>query len=220
MTFPTPAQLLIERMAEFAPERHVIPRIHAMYSASIATADDSAMSAALKLGNIAGIGRLPLYEIVLQSYLFLGFPRMLLAVETLNRLIPNGMQPASPNAKEEYLTHSDTGLALCREIYGTAFEPLRTKIESRAPEVFRWMIQEGYGKVMSRPGLGKMEREVCSVAFLIMEGYEQQLHSHMRGALNVGAPAELLSAVIDDIGSAGGQGTKTARRILDKIGGK
>ena len=220
MTFPTPAQLLIERMAEFAPERHVIPRLQAIYAASIATADDSAMSAALKLGDIAGNGRLPLYEIVLQSYLFLGFPRMLLAVETLNRLIPNGIQPVSPKAREEYSAHSEAGLALCREIYGTAFEPLRTKIESSAPEVFRWMIQEGYGKVMSRPGLGKMEREVCSVAFLIMEGYEQQLHSHMRGALNVGAPAELLSAVIDDIGGAGGQGTKTARRILDKIGGK
>jgi len=178
------------------------------------------MSAALRLGLASGIGRSQCYEIVLQSYLFLGFPRMLLAVEALNRLMPNGSQPIAETGEDSYAAHVEAGLALCREIYGTAFEPLRTKIESSAPEVFRWMVLEGYGKVMSRPGLGKMEREICSVAFLIMEGYEQQLHSHMRGALNVGAPVDLLSIVIDDIGPAGGAGTETARQILRKIGSK
>lgn len=220
MTIRTPAQLLVERIASFAPERHEIPRLQALYAASIATADDTAMSAALKLAATVGINRIPCYEIVLQSYLFLGFPRMLLAVESLNRIMPNGAHLEQDGGGRKQADHHETGLALCREIYGTAFEPLRTKIESRAPEVFRWMIQEGYGKVMSRPGLGKMEREICSTAFLIMEGYEQQLHSHMRGALNVGTPVELLSSVIEDIGPAGGAGTATARRILAKIGGR
>ena len=82
------------------------------------------------------------------------------------------------------------------------------------------MVVEGYGKVMSRPGLGRVERELASVAFLVMEGYEQQLYSHIRGALNIGASEELVLAVIEDIGPAAGNGFDTAKRILLKVGGK
>jgi 4-carboxymuconolactone decarboxylase len=220
MNLRSPAKLLMERLAAFAPAQDIIPRVLAMYAASIATADDDAMRTALQFGHSQGVTRARGYEVVLQSYLFLGFPRMLLAVETLNRVMPKGARPVAEPNGDEYSLHAESGLALCKEIYGTAFEPLRTRIESGAPEVFRWMIREGYGKVMSRPGLNKMEREVCSVAFLIMEGYEQQLHSHMRGALNVGAPAGLLAAVIDDIGPAGGPGSVSARRILENIGSR
>lgn len=222
MTFRTPAQMLREQMATLAPERFVVPRMLAMFAASIATADDDAMSAALRLGQKHLIDRQCHYEVVLQSYLFLGFPRMLLAVDLLNREIPVTRQHHSLEAvgDEELSSRHTDGLALCREIYGAAFEPLRARIESSAPEVFQWMIMEGYGKVMSRPGLGKIEREIASVAFLIMDGYEQQLYSHMRGALNLGASTELLSTVIDDVGPAGGRGGDAARRILQKIGVK
>ena len=51
----------------------------------------------------------------------------------------------------------------------------------------------------------------------MMEDRRQQLHSHMRGAINVGAPAELLRCVIDDIGEAAGSGYDTALEILRKL---
>ena len=79
------------------------------------------------------------------------------------------------------------------------------------------MIIEGYGKVLSRPGLGIVERELANVAFLMGEDYEQQLHSHMRGALNVGATEELLKTVVHDIGEAAGNGYRTAQAILTKL---
>jgi len=222
MNSQTPAQMLCERMASFAPERFIVPRTLAMFAASIAAADDDAMSAALQLGQKHAIDRQCHYEVVLQSYLFLGFPRMLLAVEVLNRDLPMAGRRSVPEVSNdgELRSYFANGTALCREIYGSAYEPLKARIESMAPEVFRWMIVEGYGKVMSRPGLGKIEREIAGVAFLIMDGYEQQLFSHMRGALNVGAPAELLSAMIEDLGPAGGNGSDAARRILQKVGGR
>ena len=212
--------MLRERTVTFSPERFSVPRALAMFAASIATADDSAMSAALRLGQKYAISRESYYEVVLQSYLFLGFPRMLLAVDLLNRDLPSARQCNALAAGDdgECRKYLLDGEALCREIYGSAFDPLRTRIESMAPEVFRWMVMEGYGKVMSRPGLGKVEREVCSLAFMLMEGYEQQLFSHLRGALNVGASEELISALIDDIGPAAGDGAEAARRILQRIG--
>ncbi len=222
MNFRTPAQTLRERMASFVPDQFATPRALALFAASVATAEDDVMGDALRLGQKLAIDRESLYEVVLQSYLFLGFPRMLLAVDVLSRELPVTDRGGRADAVdgEEYRKYMTDGNSLCREIYGSAFEPLKARIEALAPEVFRWMIMEGYGKVMSRPGLGKIEREVCSVAFMVMEGYEQQLYSHVRGALNVGASTELLSAVIDDIGPAVGDGGETARRILQKIGAR
>ncbi len=58
------------------------------------------------------------------------------------------------------------------------------------------MIQEGYGKVLSRPALDLVTRELCVVAALAVTSWEPQLHSHMRGALNAGAsPPEVEAAL-------------------------
>jgi 4-carboxymuconolactone decarboxylase len=46
---------------------------------------------------------------------------------------------------------------------------------------------EGYGKVLSRPGLDLAARELCVVALLAPQDAAPQLYSHLRGALNAGA---------------------------------
>ena len=112
------------------------------------------------------------------------------------------------------------GVELCRRVYRGNYELLKGKVEAIAPEIFRWMIVEGYGKVLSRPGLGSVDRELSITSFLMMEDRAQQLYSHMKGALNVGAPGELLAAVVNDIGEAAGAGYETALEILEKLGVK
>jgi 4-carboxymuconolactone decarboxylase len=49
------------------------------------------------------------------------------------------------------------------------------------------MIAEGYGRVLSRPGLGALERELLTVAALAALGWEPQLASHLLGARRLGA---------------------------------
>lgn len=51
------------------------------------------------------------------------------------------------------------------------------------------MLEEGYGKVLGRPGLALGVRELCVVATLVPQDAPAQLRSHLRGALNVGVPA-------------------------------
>jgi len=48
------------------------------------------------------------------------------------------------------------------------------------------MILEGYGKTLSRPGLGPVEREYAVVAILTATRMWRQLRSHAIGAVNVG----------------------------------
>jgi 4-carboxymuconolactone decarboxylase len=59
------------------------------------------------------------------------------------------------------------------------------------------MIVEGYGKVLSRPGLDLPRRELCIVAACAHTGQDRQLHSHLRGALNAGAPPGAVDSTFD-----------------------
>ena len=87
---------------------------------------------------------------------------------------------------------------LCREIYAPNFERLVANMASVSPELSKWMVEEGYGKVLSRPGPTGLEREVASIVFLSISGHPVQLYSHVRGARNLGATRELLVSVVDE----------------------
>jgi 4-carboxymuconolactone decarboxylase len=62
------------------------------------------------------------------------------------------------------------------------------------PAIDAWMIVEGYGKVLGRPGLDLPRRELCVIAACVAGGQDRQLVSHLHGAANVGAPG----AWVDD----------------------
>ncbi|MEW6413491.1 MAG: hypothetical protein AB1483_13630 [Candidatus Zixiibacteriota bacterium] len=210
---------LTHRLDLFSPDRHPAERALALYAASITFAEDGVMAKAIERGQHYGLRRSSFYEIVLQSYLFLGFPRMLTAVETLHRLLPanNSADGCGPITTQESKQWFNEGSELYKKVYGPNNLRLMDRVSAMAPEVFRWMIIEGYGKVLSRPNVDIISRELAIMAFLMMENREKQLHSHIRGALNVGAPPELVTSVIDDIGPAAGNGYGAAKRIIGQL---
>src|SRR5207248_1669978 len=59
------------------------------------------------------------------------------------------------------------------------------------------VLVDAYGKVIGRPGLDLKRRELATVAAIAVLGTAQQLHSHLRGALNTGASAEEVEAVLE-----------------------
>ena len=67
------------------------------------------------------------------------------------------------------------------------------------PDLDRWMIEEGYGKVLGRPRLDLPERELCISSLLVGLGAPIQLYSHLRGALQVGVPPTVVARVLDAI---------------------
>jgi alkylhydroperoxidase/carboxymuconolactone decarboxylase family protein YurZ len=76
------------------------------------------------------------------------------------------------------------------------------------------MILEGYGKTLSRPALGALEREYCVIAILTVTRMWRQLRSHAIGAVNVGGTR---AGVRDAIGRAapwaGGSAAAEALRV-------
>lgn len=207
-------------VGEFNPTADASARSLALYSAAVAVADEDILSQAVAVAKRSDLTKEALYEVVLQSYLFLGFPRMLSAAENLHSHFRDvGGKPRFEGiSDEESKSWFLNGLSLCRQVYGPDFPPLQAKVEAFAPEIFRWMIIEGYGKVLSRPGLSISDRELSIIAFLLVENRPKQLFSHIKGALNVGVPSGLVGAVVNDLGAVVGPGFDGAKRMLEQLG--
>jgi alkylhydroperoxidase/carboxymuconolactone decarboxylase family protein YurZ len=182
-------------------------RLLALLSAAIARCENSLTLEILGFLKKLKIGREAVCETILQSYLFLGFPRMIEAALVFGEVFGESegrreIEKFSQADAERWFTD---GIELCRRVYGRHFETLKAKFISIMPEMFRWMVIEGYGKVLTRSGLTQVERELAEVAALIVDRRERQLVSHVRGSLNVGADAALLRQVNDDIRSISGE---------------
>ncbi len=127
-------------------------------------------------------------EVILQSYLFAGFPRTLNATREWRRISGRSAPDIDPDPL--HLSPNDwraRGEATCAVVYGPFYAKLRSNIALLHPALDDWMIVEGYGKVLSRPGLDLGRRELCVVAACAAQGQDRQLHSHLHGALHAGA---------------------------------
>lgn len=137
-------------------------------------------------------------EIILQSYLFAGFPRALNAARAWRAV---SERPAPQVDSEGSVANldmwRDLGERTCAIVYGESYEKLRQNIRELHPALDDWMIVDGYGKVLSRPGVDLRTRELCVVAACAVSGQQRQLHSHLHGALNSGATSGELALVLD-----------------------
>src|SRR3954467_14112284 len=140
-------------------------------------------------------------EIILQSYLFAGFPRALNAARAW-RTVSERPAPASDDeaATEDLALWRSRGEETCAIVYGDSYEKLRRNIRELHPALDEWMIVDGYGKVLGRPGVDLRTRELCVVAACAVSGQQRQLHSHLHGALNSGASAAEIGGALDALG--------------------
>jgi 4-carboxymuconolactone decarboxylase len=161
-------------------------------------------------------------ELVLQSYLFCGFPRALNAAREWRR-VSQRAAPTTDEAEDVGLGEEwrERGEQTCAAVYGSMYEKLRLNVRDLHPALDSWMVVDGYGKVLSRPGLDLPRRELCVVAACAAMGQDRQLHSHLRGALNVGVdPAELSDALAAIAGLVGAERTRSAQLLLARVLGK
>ena len=188
-------------------------------SAAIAGREDIATEAIMRAALAAGIRLRAIDEIIMQSHLFLGFPAMIEAARIFGRVHPRRYgKKTLPQAYDDKAVKSwnKDGLDKIRHIYGPAFDRLVAYINSFSPQVLTWMINDGYGQVLSRPGVSFQLRELSVVATLTVTSYTNQLGAHIRGALNVGVATELLDTTIENCGHFCSKSRVTVARTLLK----
>lgn len=159
-------------------------------AAVLAVGTEQEMRASLEAAAKSAIDPLWVEELVLQTYLFAGFPRTLNGMRLWRRA---SNRHADTGDFEESLgaLWTERGEATCEMVYGTLFKRLRANIRALHPALDTWMI-DLYGRVLGRPGLDLKRRELCIVAACAALEQDRQLHSHLHGAVNAGAdPAEI-----------------------------
>lgn len=169
----------------------------------------------------AGVPTVEVEEVILQSYLFCGFPRTLNAMKAW-RSISGVKAPSGDFVPSTSVEHwvSD-GESTCRKVYAGAYEPLRRNISALHPALDTWMVMEGYGKVLSRSELSLDKREICIFAVCAAAEQLPQLRSHLRGSLNLGwNRAQLytsLDAIADLISPSAMQLAKDEIAVLGEV---
>lgn len=152
-------------------------------SAALGSRDDVRLEAAMRDALDAGLAA-EAEEVLVQSYLFVGFPLALNAVALWRRKSGREAPPPREETGSGWVARGERVLAA---VYGPQHARLRANVQALHPDLERWMVAEGYGKVLGREGLDLAIRELTIVALLAVWDVPRQLYSHLRGALQVGA---------------------------------
>jgi 4-carboxymuconolactone decarboxylase len=136
-------------------------------------------------------------EVILQTYLFAGFASTINAMIVFNRLVAGNKDYLREDEGSLELWRT-RGIELCKRVYGNQFQKMVENMNQLHPDLAEWMIVEGYGKVLSRPFLTPVVRELLIIAMTAVLNVERQFHSHVRGALNVGASSDEISKVFSE----------------------
>jgi 4-carboxymuconolactone decarboxylase len=172
-----------------------------LLSGAIASRQEAGMRMVMNGALAGGVRPRTLREIILQSHLFLGFPAMIEAAHLLAEVCPSRTRcdqlPGAYTAAADRKRHHD-GLVKVRRMYGRAFDRLVAYINSASPQILTWLINDAYGRVLSRPGVSFAVRETSIIATLTVTAYHNQLVAHIRGALHIGLDRGLLEQTIDN----------------------
>ncbi|HKH92000.1 MAG TPA: carboxymuconolactone decarboxylase family protein [Gemmatimonadaceae bacterium] len=203
------------------PELDDATRVLVQLSAAIAASDEATVRYWLTQA-ARDVPPAHVEELLLQSYLFCGFPRALNAAREWRR-VSQRVAPDTDEAEDVGLAEEwrERGELTCAAVYGDMYEKLRLNVRDLHPALDTWMVVDGYGKVLGRPGLDLQRRELCVVAACAAMGQDRQLHSHLRGALNVGVEAGALGDTLDAIaGMIGAERARSAQLLLARVRGK
>lgn len=136
-------------------------------------------------------------ELLLQSVLMVGYPRTLIAFTIWRKVSRVPAPPSDPDGDYRQLAQwTARGEETCGIVYGANYKRLRENVKELHPALDQWMIIEGYGRTMGRPGLDLLRRELCTVAQTAVLEAPRQLHSHLRGSLHAGATFGQVEAVL------------------------
>ena len=141
-----------------------------------------------------------IHEILLQAHLFAGFPRAITGLMVFARIAEEKGLDASTflntEKEESGMSRAEKGKRLFDRVYEKNAEPVLESLHSLHPQYDKWVLEDAYGRLLSRSFLDGKTRQLCAVAALPTTGVPTQLHSHIVGALNLGADKNEVREII------------------------
>jgi 4-carboxymuconolactone decarboxylase len=146
-----------------------------------------------------------------------GYPAALEALRAATEVWPGRPRPSREGGPARWRRR---GAALCRRVYGPVYPRLVRAVRQLHPDLAAWMVDTGYGRVLSRPGLSARARELITVASLAAMARERQLVSHLLGASRVGAGRVALRRAIRAGARAGRERVTAGRAWREAFGAR
>lgn len=177
--------------------------------------DEKHLRALIERSRLISVKEKPLYESLLQNYLFTGYPSAMISLKILKEYYPEFKNYS--NESWDLNNYRQSGTKNCKKIYGRKFEILISNVKSFSPELSDWLLLEGYGKVMGRKGLSLKKRELNNVVVLTVLKFEDQLYSHINGAFRTKSTIDQIKKVITNLKIFGKAGLSSfGMRVLNR----
>ncbi len=159
----------------------------------------------------AGCAPVEIREAIYQCAAFIGFPKTLNAISTMNEVFTeNGIDLPLPSQKtltgESEEERYQKGMAIQAPLYGTEIADRYTWLPGEfARAVPRFLTELCFGDFNTRTGLDGKTRELLTVVLLAaLGGAEPQVKSHVEGALKAGnTKEEVVCALVHASGYMG-----------------
>jgi 4-carboxymuconolactone decarboxylase len=163
-----------------------------------ATGDEAKLRERMIAARAAGVPALWVEELLLQTFLNVGYPLALVAFGVWRQVAG----PVAEGGGGESIAHpewerwTERGVEACAQVYGRTYHKLLLNLRALHPAIEPLVVVDAYGKILGRPGLDPKRRELCTLAAIAVLNAPRQLHAHLRGALNTGSTREEVDAVL------------------------
>ncbi|HET9385151.1 MAG TPA: carboxymuconolactone decarboxylase family protein [Gemmatimonadales bacterium] len=161
-----------------------------------ATGDETKLRDRMIAARAIGVPAIWVDELLLQSFLNVGYPLALVAFGIWRSVAGGPADPSEPIAHPEWDDWTTRGVKACTEVYGRTYHKLLLNLRALHPAIEPLVVVDAYGKILGRPGLDSKRRELCTLAAIAMQNAPRQLHAHLRGALNTGSTRDEVDEVI------------------------
>jgi 4-carboxymuconolactone decarboxylase len=166
------------------------PRFEALARAFVAACVGSGAQVreALRAAAKARVPAKDVDEVLLLVVAYAGVPRAILAFTEWRHLAK------APSAANKVGGRLEAGEATFRAVYGARADRIRAELRGLHPELHDAVIEDAYGRILSREGLSARERELLAVATLVALDAPRQAAAHAIGARSAGAASEEILA--------------------------
>jgi alkylhydroperoxidase/carboxymuconolactone decarboxylase family protein YurZ len=156
-------------------------------------------------------------ELFLHLSLLLGFPTMLEGLSMLRTIAVKSNTSYRKSARGALVTKQ--GRKTLERVYGSTLDRLLTNLRFLHDIIPDVIVHDVYGRIISRRGLSLREREIVNVAVLSIQRLDQQLYSHIRGALRVHVSEETLRVAIQTGARIARTSPRTSLNLLASLAG-
>jgi alkylhydroperoxidase/carboxymuconolactone decarboxylase family protein YurZ len=169
----------------------------------------------------AGVAPAALGEVARMAHLFGGFPRALHGLQALAEALAAAGARLPGETETGTRSRADDrarGEKLFRAIYREQADEVLRRIDGAAPGYAAWILEDAYGRVLTRDGLTPIERELLAIVALVVLDCPAQQKSHLLGALRLGAPLADVKVTVE-LASEGVEArvAKRAREVVDEV---